>query len=654
MTGPAVTGRPVTDASATGPAVTRRPVPGRPLVTGGAWAPRLARAGPALVGLALGLLAVGPGLGRGFLLSYDMVFVPSPPVSAVTFGLAGGPPRAVPSDAVVAAASSVVPGDILQKLILILIFVLACSGAAALVGGPLPARLAAGVYYAWNPFVAERLIIGQWALLLGYAGLPWVLRSLCRGPVRVRPTRLMMALIPAAIGGFAPMTVSAIVAGPAALARGDALPRVGARARRLGAVLLVLAVLSLPWVIPALLIGVHTDPRGVAAFTARADTPFGRLGSLLMLGGSWNAQTVPRGYGGPASAAWLVLAGAAIAGYILGARRQRRCPGLGVAALTGLAIAVVGIIPFGRLILMDLIRIWPAFAVLRDGQQYLAPLALAEAVGFGAAVTWVVRDLPAPSARRAAGALGVMAVLAPLLFLPGLGWGAAGRLRPVGYPADWARARQLIDDDRGPGSALVLPWATYRRYPWNHGEAVYDPWPLLLSRRVILNDALQVGRQTLAAEDPEARRADRIIAAPGPLTGRLRAAGVRYVIVDAGPLLGQPAATLAARARLPGAAVVLASPDLIVYRLPLLPPTPLQPRRQTVAEYPLTGCTQPSYYSVFPKVTIGYIFQHVAESRRDSGHADEMSDSPQGAAPGHEPQSHARPGQDQGGSSCRV
>lgn len=535
-------------------------------MTGGAVAPRLARAAPALAGLALGLLAIGPGLGRGFLLSYDMVFVPGPPISAATFGLAGGPPRAVPSDAVVAVLSRMVPGDILQKLILILIFVLACSGAAALAGGPLLARLAAGVYYAWNPFVAERLIIGQWALLLGYAGLPWVLRSLCRGPARIRPAHLVMALIPAAIGGFAAMSVSAAAAVPAALARGGPL----ARAHRIGAVVGVLAVLSLPWVIPALLTGVHTDPRGADVFAARADTPFGRLGSLLLLGGIWNAQTVPRGYGGPASAAWLVLAAVAIAGYILAARRQARSPGLGAAALAGLAVAAAGVIPPGRLILKDLIGIWPAFAVLRDGQQYLAPLALAEAAGFGAAVTWAVRDLPAPAARRAAGALGVMAVLAPVLLLPGLAWGAAGRLHPVWYPADWARARQIIDGDRRPGPALLLPWGAYRRYPWNNAEAAYDPWTLLLSRRVILNDALEVGRQTLAAEDPDARRMDRIITSPGPLTGALRAAGVRYVIVDAGPLLGQAGTALAARARLPGAYVVLASPDFIVYRLPPL------------------------------------------------------------------------------------
>ncbi|HEX4659955.1 MAG TPA: hypothetical protein VH307_21430, partial [Streptosporangiaceae bacterium] len=151
---------------------------------------------PALAGLGLCLLALGPGLGRGFLLSYDMVFVPRMPFSAALLGLTGGPPRAVPSDAVVAVASLALPADIVQKIVLLLIFVLACSGAAALLdsawgrGAPLLARLAAGVCYAWNPYVAERLLIGQWALLLGYAGLPWVVRVLCTGPERISMRRL--------------------------------------------------------------------------------------------------------------------------------------------------------------------------------------------------------------------------------------------------------------------------------------------------------------------------------------------------------------------------------------------------------------------------------------------------------------------------------
>jgi hypothetical protein len=660
----------------------------------------LTRFGPALVGLALGLLALGPLLGRGFVLSYDMVFVPDPPVSAATFGLAGGPPRAVPNDAVVAAIAHVIPADIAQKLILILIFVLACSGAAALVEGtPLLARLAAGVFYAWNPFVAERLLIGQWAFLLGYAGLPWVLRSFCR-TVHIRLSRLCAALVPAFVGGWIAMSVTVLVAVPAALSRGTRRER----ARRLATVLIALGVVSLPWLIPAMLVPVHTDPGGVDAFAPRADTPFGRIGSLLMLGGIWNAETVPRGYGGPASVAWLLVVLAGTAGYVLWARPKRLSPGLGVAAAVGLLAALAGSASAGRELLRALIRIWPGFAMLRDGQQYLAPLALAQAVGIAALVMWVMRDLAAadparaapaaadpaqaadparaahaaadpahpahaaadpasaapatadlaraadparaaadparaahmaadparaaadpdrathparaaraadpadaaaniaaeavpakppatqttsasqatktasatlavqiPSATRAAPAavaLALMAAVAPVLLVPGLALGAAGRLHAVQYPADWSRARHVIDGDPRSGSVLVLPWAAYRRYPWNRGEAVFDPWSKLLHRRVILNDALTVGARTVAAEDPDARHLDPVVRSPGPVTAALAAAGVRYVIVDAGPFLAHSALPRTAPPRFAGASVVLASDDLVLLRLP--------------------------------------------------------------------------------------
>jgi hypothetical protein len=253
----------------------------------------------ASVGLGLGLLALGPGLAPGFLLSYDMVFVPGPPFSAALIGLSGGPARAVPSDAVVTVAAQVIPSDILQKLILLLIFVLACAGVAALLrdswrkvaGKPAPvlACLVSAVFYGWNPYLAERLLIGQWALLLGYAALPWVLRELCTGPIRPRLGRLLVVLLPAAVGGFAAMTVTGLAAVPAALARGTGRQR----SRRLLTVLFGLGLLSLPWLIPSLIVPVHTDPLGADLFAARADTPFGRLGSLVMLSGIWNAQTVP-------------------------------------------------------------------------------------------------------------------------------------------------------------------------------------------------------------------------------------------------------------------------------------------------------------------------------------------------------------------------
>jgi hypothetical protein len=485
-------------------------------------------------GFVLGTLAIGPGLAPGFVLSYDMVFVPRPGFTRATFGLTGMLPRHVPSDAFVAALSQVLPADVAQKAILLAIFTLACASASVLVPSErLLPRLAAGVVYAWNPFVAERLLLGHWALLLGYAALPLVAAAAARGDHR----RLVLVLLPAAIGGFAAWAVSGLVA--------LAITACGRRVRPLLVTALILLLVALPWLVPSVLraSAAPADPAGAAAFAARADTPFGTLGSLLLLGGGWNAETVPGGYGGLVTAAvWLLLVAAGLVAYA----RRRPIRGLGVAAAVGFAVAALGAVAPG--LLRGAIGLWSGFALVRDGQQYVAPLAVVVAVGIGVAVERL-RGWAAPG------------LLLPLVLLPGLAWGAGGRLRAVHYPADWARARAIVAAE--PGDVLVLPWDAYRSYPWNHGRRVLEPLPRFLPGRVIVNDGVRVavpgGRAIgLAAEDPRARELDGLVRSGAPLTEALAARGVRYVAVDAGTPDG----------RFAGADRLISASDLTLYRIP--------------------------------------------------------------------------------------
>jgi hypothetical protein len=292
-----------------------------------------------------------------------------------------------------------------------------------------------------------------------------------------------------------------------------------------------------------------------------------------MLGGTWNAQTVPRAYGGAWSALWLAVVIAAIAGYA--ALGRRRWPGLPIAAVAGLLIASIGVTAPCRDLLVNAIRLWPGFAVLRDGQQFIAPLALVEALGLGLAVNWAMNpgsfgtnENPArhrrkPSADLPGIAIGGIALLAPVLLLPGLAAGAAGRLRPEEYPASWLAAARAIDASPVPGEVLLLPWAADRAPGWNHGEVMLDPWPRLLSRPVIWNDGTRVGNVRLAPEDPRARRLDGVVSSGAPLAEALRAAGVRFVIVDADPAdPGNPAT------RLPGTRALISRPGLQIYVVP--------------------------------------------------------------------------------------
>ncbi|MDF5751062.1 hypothetical protein [Spongiactinospora sp. TRM90649] len=528
---------------------------------------------PALAGLALGVPALGPALGPGFALRYDMLFVPDPPLR----GPGGGFPRAVPSDQVVAALSAVAPADLVQKAILLGIFVLAATGAAALVGGTdarggriggtaggggrmggtagggaagrHAVRLCAAVFYAWNLYLAQRLLLGQWALLLGYAGLPWAVRAASRGDGVRGTARLALALLPAAIGGFQAMLVSALAV----------LPVSG---RRFPRALAVLALLALPWAVPALAVtGVRGDPAGVHAFAARADGPFGTLGSLLSLGGVWNAGAGVPGQGDAWFAAVrLALAAFAVAGFFALSRRGRPpyWTGLLCGAAAGLAVACAGAFAPGAL--GALVGLWPGFGPLRDGQAYLAPLALLQAVGFAAALAYLTGSADV-FGRRVILAVGVVV---PVLVLPTFALGAFGRLTAVPYPADWRAAQAVVNADPAPGALVSLPWSAYRAPAWNGGRTVLDPAAKMFSRPVVRDDGLGVGSATgtvrVAGEDPVARRVGALITGPGPLDRRLAAEGVRYVLIEA-------AHKNVFLPRFPGARPVVDGPWVVLLRL---------------------------------------------------------------------------------------
>ncbi|GAA3193755.1 hypothetical protein [Actinocorallia longicatena] len=511
-------------------------VPGRqdrgsPLRALQLWNPLSAR-WPFCVGLGLGAFALGPALRPGFTLAYDMVFVPRWRFDGALLGLNGSPPRAVPSDLLAASLTAILPGALVQKLLLLSIFVIACTGTARLLRDlPAPARAAAMVLFAWNPFVAERLLLGQWALLLGYAGLPWAVDAVRNGDRR----RIVLALLPAAAGGFMAMIITLLAVLPFG--------------RRRGTVLLAWTVLGLPWLVPALsgAGGLPSAPVGAEVFAARADTPFGTFGSLLCLSGTWNAEVVPPMYGFAVFAVPRLLL--ALVLTVMGARL---CPPLAVAAAAGLAVAMAETALPGAV--GSLIRLWPGFAVLRDSQQYVAPLALLQAAGLGALVR---------SARFEGAAL--LGTAAPVLLLPGMMLGGLGRLTATTYPDSFGRARKIMAGDPVRGDVLLLPWHAYRTYPWNGGRGSLDPLVRLLPRTVVFNDAVRVGDRTVPAEEPRARALTPLVLSPRPLTEPLRDAGFRYVVIDA--------ETGSFGDRFPGLSPVLEEPELTLY---VLGPPPLE------------------------------------------------------------------------------
>ena len=498
---------------------------------GARWSTGVSLGSVVLVGwsLALGLLLLGPALGAGFVLSYDMVWVPDLALRPDLLGVGSALPRAVPSDAVVAVLDQVVPGALLQKVVLLAPLVAGGLGVARLVPGlGLAGRLTAVSVYQWSPFVVERLVIGHWPVLIGYGVLPWVLLAArrWRGTGRVPPVLLL--LLP-----LGSLSVSAGIATGVALLAGVAgVGRPGARRTASGVGLLLLA--NAPWLASGLLHAGsgRSDPAGAALFALSAEGSVPAPLAALSLGGIWNAEVVPVSREGVLGWVWLGLL-LALAAVGLGAWRRglgRRdtatlavcwAVGLAAALLTWASPAAVG----------WLAEHVPGGGVLRDGARLLvlaAPaVATVAALGAERAVAFLEDD-----AARVLLAGGL--VLLPVVLLPDAAWGVSGRLAPVDYPDDYAAARVVIADDAPPGDVLLLPLSSYRRPAWNDGRKVLDPGGRHQPRDFVTSDELVVSGTTMAGEDPRVGAVAAALAAP---TGSDRAEalarlGIGVVVED--------------------------------------------------------------------------------------------------------------------------
>ncbi|WP_370290887.1 hypothetical protein [Nocardioides sp.] len=487
------------------------------------------------VAIAAALVLLGPALAPGAVLTYDMVWVPDLELLRDTLGLGSGLPRAVPSDAVVAALDEVVPGLLLQKLVLLGALVAAGTGAARLIRAPLLARLAVVVLVEWNAFVVERLLIGHWPVLLGYGLLPWLILLARRWREDDAPPSALLLVLP-----LASLSASAGIASAVALAAGApvfaragrrGLPGRGALRARL-TLLALLALANAPWVVAGL---VHAgsaavDPAGARAFALNDEGSVPAPIAALTLGGVWNAEVVPDSRAG--ALGWitlLVLGALAAAGarrwWSTTPQRERRvllvCWALGwlAAVATWAAPDLLG--RLGEHV--------PGLAVMRDGGRSLvlcAPL-LAVLVGNGVALA-LERVRPA----AAAALPGVL--LLPIALLPDAAWGATGRLAPAHYPAAWASVRADLQRDPTPGDLLVLPLSAFRAPGWNDGRIVFDPLGRYLGRPFLSSDVLVVSGRALPGEDPRVRSAAAALQQPTATerTRALLALGVGAVVVD--------------------------------------------------------------------------------------------------------------------------
>ncbi len=468
----------------------------------------------ALLALAICL----PLLGRGYVLSYDMVWVPRLDLHRPEiWGLGTGLPRAVPSDAIAALLGAAIPAAIVQRLVLFAaLFLLALGTARLLRERPLLAQLAAATLAVWNPYVAERLVLGQWPLLLACAAFPWLIDAL-GGKGGPRWSVAVLALAATALT-------------PATGVMGVVLGVIAAWRRGIVGVVLLAALVNAPWVVAGLLHSSisRSDPAAVGLFELQAEGHFGRLGSALTLGGIWNTEVVPTSRTLLIAVLIAVVIGAVmiVGGITMWRDDGRLLAVLCVAGAIGLAVAVAGWLAPD--LVARVVTDVPAGGLIRDGTRWLALLVPLEAVAFGAGVHTILYRAEFTAFEVP---VIVFALVLPLAAMPDLAWGAGGRLEPTTYPAAWTDARRVIETTKVRGDILVLPFSSYRRPSWNHDTSVLDPAGRFFDRTTVTNDDLVVSGRTIEGEDPRAARIQRELRGKAAARGLARQ-GIGLVVVE--------------------------------------------------------------------------------------------------------------------------
>lgn len=471
-----------------------------------------------LVGAALGVAFVGPGLGSGALLNLDLVATDQWPAPRSFWGLGPELARAVPFEMALSGMAWLVGGDVAVKAYFVLAIATAFVGAHRLarqLGSPPLARWSTAFLYAASPFLLTRVGVGHLTMVGAFALLPWVQRRLL--VPSEQPWRTFLAAAALATMGFYGGILAVVSIGAGLLLD---------RPRRVLAVAGAAVTSQLAWLVPGAIQLAQGPDLGDASNFPSGLATWAAVPRVLTGHGFWQS----RFQAGGEPAALLTIVAVVIVGLTAMAWRQLEWRWSGPAVLAA-AIAMTAMladaIP-GLDNVYDALTALPGLAALREPQR-LAPLVvlpIAIAVPSGASVlAWRVPTLWRSSVRLVPLAIAVMLGSSSL-------WGIDGALRPHQIPPSWAEARALTRAE--PGTILVLPWHRYQNSAIAGERRVLSPALQFFGPDVIASSDLELDSPTRETIDPREPHVEALLAdlqTGRPVADRLAAIGIRWVLI---------------------------------------------------------------------------------------------------------------------------
>jgi hypothetical protein len=489
-----------------------------------------------LVALGLSLLCLRSSFRSGYLLQVDAVFGPrSGPIL---------PGFQVPVTLLQNAAAHVVGGAATGKILFVgTLFLAAFAPMVLFRRARWYAQCAAGLLAALNPWVYDRMIEGQWTVVVAAAGL--FLWLAAWDELQARPSlarALLLAATAAAITAFDPHVLGPLLVLLTGTAVGERVWRDRERLRWTFASIVMLAVLLAYGVVSFFAarysgsyVAVRQFTRADFAFFRSTSSPdFGLVVNLVGLSGYWG-ERIGRFPLATADAEWwpvttAVIVGAALAGAWL--RRDRAW--LLLCGVIGLAVSASTAVPGGVDAAVWVASRIPLAGAYREPEKWSALWLVALVV----LATSAIEALAASrSSRRLAAPALAYAVILAALFPAGSAQIRTLRtvVRPVLYPDYWyasaAYLRKHVPRDE---PVAVLPWHLYQPLRATGGRLAANPARVFFPGRLVVPHNLEIpGRETEITS-----RYDRIGLVAGGTVGpscalarELRLLRIRWVLI---------------------------------------------------------------------------------------------------------------------------
>lgn len=447
-------------------------------------------------------------LAGGYVLTLDMVFGPHMDLTRNSGDLL----NTAPTWYLLSFLTSILGGWITQKILLISIFFLMfyfplryfkkIFNLEETYGG----EFVVSLFFVINPFVYERFLAGQWAVLFGYVLLVPVLAcivSFCRDWSNINTLKLLASIV--VLGAVSThILMIALVIVPIVIFANFIYQKWSLVFLKKSILLgLGIIVISSYWLIPAILSkGTVVTTFGAdhwEVFKTATNSHIGTIGNVLSLHGFWgeHEEWIKR-FVLPSEGGWVFIVSLflfitiVVTGIYAGVKdkkiRLMACLLIFVMFLATVFSSGIGdgIFKNFNMWMFENVSFWKGF---RDSEKWSAILALGYALLAGLGSKYIISHFKNIKYQKIAL---YMIIAIPILYTPMMLFGLSGQIKTTQYPDSWNEVNNVLREDKN-CKALFLPWHQYFSLRFNEDLLSANPSSVYFDCEILQGKNMELG-----------------------------------------------------------------------------------------------------------------------------------------------------------------